>query len=1687
MKHSRLFKTIVAMMLIFTMALPAGTAFARTVTPDANYRFYYVGNAHIDTAWKWPYQHTAEVVLRDTWNNQVAALKGSPNRRFTMSAATHYLWLKEYYDTDSNSNPVHANFYNDTISLIAAGQWGLAGGQFVEPDLNLTGGEAFARQGLYAQHIFLEMTGKTATVAYVPDVFGFSGQFPQFIRKTGMQSFVATKLNWRTDPNNGALDPGPWSESSTGRGSTGRESDLFWWEGVDGCDVLAYNCKKDYTDGYATSDFQGSGADTVFNRLTRSGSTSGGTDYPGTFYYDYDSHIRYALGMFGDGDHGGGPYVGNGAGGHDWAPSGNASVRMATIGDYFDDVRTVGASDNGADADKVLSLVYRHKGENYLAYHRGTYTSWSRVKKYNRQNEILAETAEKAATLSYWLDAIPNNGSDKVYQAWYRICTNQMHDVLPGSGSPPLYYQTFMHQELVKNLMNSLQTNALLAMAYRADTTVDDGVPVFVYNPSSWKRDGETTTTVTLDRYYDHIRVFDADDNEIPVTVIEKKANGTAKISFIAKAVPSLGYKVFKVAGSSAPSGFATDLYTSTSGNIITIGNSKLKFTIDRATGNMPSLQDAAGREYFYQTSNLQGNQLQFKSDTGGGSFPAWDMASSEFMSVGTSFTNVNTLNPALPVQVVVNTPEKITVRVSHSITDSANTTPSIATRYITLLAGSDRIDVKFELDWRMYQRNLKLAFPVNVDACAVSAEIAYGAMDAASEVARRRTGNPTSNSTNPLMSNSNTGVPAYAGALGRSTLRYTTWDQARFEQSAHKWFDVTGDNLEYGLSIINDAKYGYDVLRMTRTGGTGNGTDSNISGSETYVRMRQTIVRSPISANEEAETDRYKPVNQVIDTGYQEFNYAIYPHAGDWKTAETSQRAHEVCYPMTSFQAAAAPGDGILGKEKSFLASSKPNVKIGAVKNAHDDQGDKNTMIVRVWESNGIDTTGVVLTLPSKVTLAKEVNMLEHEYNALDNRDAAYGKEIVARTVGNGLTISGNEITFDIGHYEILTFEVKLDAYDGVKVPLIQEQVDISSEFNLRATSPDSSRTSGNIDGQGNSIPELLWRDAKNARVDYQGIKFDLGPADANNMITANGQTISVNLAGKNKVFLLGAGAGINREGKFIVNYTQGEPTEAQIEFADWKSPLTGWVPMDQADTKPYVYDSVAQVFTHWHDGAIDMMTLDNYLYAYYIDVDATRTISSIKLPVASGLKLAAITLINSPIAEYGHTNENYVECDDELYWNFSELNPGAAIGGDTVESQNITGSPEPTGRMDFITVTSSAGGNNAAEMPASMLTDDPETKWCRNQLASGNANFTFDAGESLKVPGYLLRGSYDDMGYSGRVLHTWTVDGSTSASGPWTRISEPGSQGPGWTENSQFRMFMFNQAAIPETGFRYYRLTITRVGVSAAGTALSSIGLLSSTVQLGYVGLVTAYQENGDLAAQAVSGVNKTASAITIDTVNGTNLVKLHGTIASSAAAPVAARYYKTIRKNLNIRVFDDTKLSYMFKPADEVSAHMSIDLKFTDGSRLKYMNAVDINGIRLLPKDQGEGTFIKAGEWNYVQATLGSVAKGKVITEIIYAFEVDDGLPGQYVEGLLDNITIFRDGWDLGDVQVYSALYNANGLMVGFSTSDPIPARAYGAVILNPAIAIDATAAGAGWYVKTFIWTADNFVPVTSAIRY
>ena len=88
-------------------------------------------------------------------------------------------------------------------------------------------------------------------------------------------------------------------------------------------------------------------------------------------------------------------------------------------------------------------------------------------------------------------------------------------------------------------------------------------------------------------------------------------------------------------------------------------------------------------------------------------------------------------------------------------------------------------------------------------------------------------------------------------GHVERPTHRNTSWDWARFETAAQKWVDVSeGD---YGVSLLNDCKYGHDIQDNAPDGTT----------------MRLSLLRSPTKPDPNA------------DQGEHEFGYGLLLHAG--------------------------------------------------------------------------------------------------------------------------------------------------------------------------------------------------------------------------------------------------------------------------------------------------------------------------------------------------------------------------------------------------------------------------------------------------------------------------------------------------------------------------------------------------------------------------------------------------------------------------------------------------------------------------------------------------------------------------------------------------------------------------------------------------------------------------------------
>jgi len=201
----------------------------------------------------------------------------------------------------------------------------------------------------------------------------------------------------------------------------------------------------------------------------------------------------------------------------------------------------------------------------------------------------------------------------------------------------------------------------------------------------------------------------------------------------------------------------------------------------------------------------------------------------------------------------------------------------SVIDQTMTLCAGSRRVDFATEVDWHEDHKFLKVAFPVTVHAPAARFEIQFG-------------------------------------HLARPTHANTPFDQARFEVCAQRWADLS--EAGYGVALLNDCKYGYDVRGDT---------------------LRLSLLRAPTAPD------------PLCDRGRHRFTYALLPHGGDLTpviAAGYALGAPLAVRPDVRTSGRAATRQ----REHSLVRASDPGFVVETVKAADDGRG----VILRGYEALG-------------------------------------------------------------------------------------------------------------------------------------------------------------------------------------------------------------------------------------------------------------------------------------------------------------------------------------------------------------------------------------------------------------------------------------------------------------------------------------------------------------------------------------------------------------------------------------------------------------------------------------------------------------------------------------------------------------------------------------------------------------
>ncbi len=401
------------------------------------------------------------------------------------------------------------------------------------------------------------------------------------------------------------------------------------------------------------------------------------------------------------------------------------------------------------------------------------------------------------------------------------------------------------------------------------------GSPLLVFNSLPWERTEPVVAQVTFSRPVEAIAIMDSAGDEIPCQVLR-----------VDKRPGQTSFEVIFLAPSVPPLGYRTfrilEARSQAKPRIplvvtpTTLENEFFKITIDPKKGWMTDLLDKKNRRHFLAAPGYSLEAIPDEPEI----MSAWEISLKE--------AGERIGEKGAEVTIVERGPVRATVRIKSHFRNS------VFIQDVQLYAGVPRLDIRMSIDWQERNLMVKAAVPVALDSPKAIFEIPFGVIQ------RPASGDE---------------VPAL------------------------KWMDVSDESGQFGLSLLNDSRYGCDVK-------------GNI--------MRLSLIRGATYPDPEA------------DRGHHELAFSFYPHAGTWKEALTFRRALEFNNPLRARWTLIHKGK--LPSVHSFLRVMPENVVLTALKKemgyAH------RNIILRVVEIFGQET-GVVVELPF-VAEAWETDLIE-------------------------------------------------------------------------------------------------------------------------------------------------------------------------------------------------------------------------------------------------------------------------------------------------------------------------------------------------------------------------------------------------------------------------------------------------------------------------------------------------------------------------------------------------------------------------------------------------------------------------------------------------------------------------------------------------------------------------------------
>jgi len=404
-------------------------------------------------------------------------------------------------------------------------------GLFLEPTVNLSGGEALAQMGVLGLRWYQEVFGLRPRFAWMIDVCGMHRQMPQIIASCGLEALFFSRNN-------------------------PMEKDAFWWVSPDGTRSLAIALGPGY-----------SGGRTLFNS-TEALSPSQMQEMAATLETArrYSASPQHLLMVAGGGDYSLAPlrpsypaeFLAQ------WARQfPNVALKMATPGQYVDVLQ--------AEIGENRVRLADYRGDAAYSYN-AFWMNMPEVKRDYRRSEHLLQAGEMLAAAASLLKDRPYPAQE-FYNSWIQMMINMDRNVLWGAGSGSPFYDSHHWNVWDRFQWLERQAGAALRDGLAAFTAAGDSIAVF--NPLNWQRQDPVTIMAPPGRHPDGALCQARPGTDEAMCFLSQPATGIATVRLASGSAPA------PTVSNAAPAEITTRYYVAR----FDAGNGSLLSVRDRRTG----------------------------------------------------------------------------------------------------------------------------------------------------------------------------------------------------------------------------------------------------------------------------------------------------------------------------------------------------------------------------------------------------------------------------------------------------------------------------------------------------------------------------------------------------------------------------------------------------------------------------------------------------------------------------------------------------------------------------------------------------------------------------------------------------------------------------------------------------------------------------------------------------------------------------------------------------------------------------------------------------------------------------------------------------------------------------------------------------------------------------------------------